>query len=96
MAKDKLLQTIHKNLRISGTAYKSLFKHIKEDFRFAQGKQWDDDDVIALRKRGIMALTINKIRPIIKLITGIERQSKSDFLAFPEGGEDTLTADIAT
>lgn len=73
-----------------------LHKKMEEDFEFALGKQWDDADVETLRLAGVKALTINKIRPIIKLITGIERQSKSDYVAFPEGKEDGLTADITT
>lgn len=73
-----------------------LHKEMEGDFEFAQGKQWDDSDVAKLEAAGVKALTVNKIRPIIKLVTGIERQSKSDFVAFPEGGEDGLVADIVT
>ena len=69
---------------------------MKEDFEFVQGKQWEDKDVETLRKQGVKALVINKIKPIIKLITGIERQSKSDFVGFPEGGEDSLVSNIIT
>lgn len=73
-----------------------LHKAIEEDFKFEQGKQWEDNDVETLRKAGIKALTINKLKPIIKLLTGIERQSKSDFIALPEGDEDGIVADIST
>lgn len=73
-----------------------LHKAIEEDFKFVQGKQWDDEDIETLRKAGIKALTINKLKPIIKLLTGIERQSKSDFIALPEGDEDGIVADISS
>ncbi len=76
--------------------YAPLHKCIENDFEFALGKQWEDSDVATLKAAGVKALTINKIRPIIKLITGIERQSKSDFVAFPEGQEDGIVADIVT
>lgn len=90
------ISKIYKDLKYSSTKLNKLHRHIKEDFKFAQGNQWTQDDVETLRKAGVKALTINKIKPIIKLVTGLERQSKSDYQAFPEGGEDLVTADIAT
>lgn len=90
------INKIYKDLKYSSTKLSKLHRHIKEDFKFAQGNQWTSDDVETLRKAGVKALTINKIKPIIKLVTGLERQSKSDYTAFPEGGEDLVTADIAT
>ena len=92
---DKLVK-IFQNLKYSIERYSKLHREMKEDFKFAQGNQWEDSDVRALDERGILALTINKIKPIIKLITGIERQSRTDFVAFPEGAEDSLVAEIST
>lgn len=93
--KDRLAKA-YSDLRRSEHYYSKLKKEVKRDFEFVQGKQWDEDSVEELRKAGVKALTINKLKPIIKLITGIERQSKSDLIAFPEGGEDNLKADVAT
>jgi hypothetical protein len=90
------MRQVFEDFKTSSQAYSTLFKEIEKDFEFAQGKQWDNADVTTLEKAGVKALTINKIRPMIKLVSGIERQSRSDFLAFPEGGEDTLVAEIAT
>lgn len=73
-----------------------LHKAIEKDFEYLQGKQWEDGDVASLKAAGVKALTINKLKPIMRLLTGIERQSKSDFVAFPEGQEDGLVADITT
>lgn len=73
-----------------------IHKCMESDFEYEAGKQWKTEDVTTLAGAGVKALTINKLRPIIKLMTGIERQSKSDFVAFPEGDEDGLTADIVT
>jgi hypothetical protein len=95
--KDKeLITKVYDDLDFSATAYNNLFDNIKEDFKFAQGEQWNDKDIKALKDAGVKALTINKIKPIIKLITGIERQSRSDFIALPEGAEDEVTGEIAT
>ncbi len=71
-------------------------KEAKEDFEFALGKQWKDEDVRTLEGLGVKALTINKIQPNLFLISGIQRQNRSDFRAYPEGEEDGVTADIAS
>lgn len=85
-----------KNLRYAMKVSRDFFEKYKEDLEAALGEQWDEKDAETLRKRGVEPLTINKIRPIIKLITGIERQSRSDLIAFPEGQEDSIKAEIAT
>jgi len=77
-------------------AKKKWLKQAEEDFQFALGKQWDDDDVEKLSKVGVRALTINKIRPNIFLLTGLESQNRTDYQAYPEGGEDSLVANIVT
>jgi hypothetical protein len=93
---DDIVRRVYKDLRYSSSKMASLRTKIKEDFEFELGKQWEESDVQELNKVGVKAITINKIKPIIKLLTGIERQSKSDFKAFPEGAEDAITAEIAT
>jgi hypothetical protein len=75
---------------------KKWLTEAKEDIEFALGKQWDLEDVEALKGIAVRALTINKIRPNIQLLTGIESQNRSDYHAFPEGQEDSVVADIAT
>jgi len=87
---------ILKDFRASKRALNKLHEELAADFEFALGKQWDDDDKETLRKAGVKALTINKIKPLIKLISGIERQSRSDYVAFPEGAEDSLIAEITS
>lgn len=85
-----------KNLKYAKRKNKKFFDKYKEDFEAALGLQWDEQDELVLRKEGIEPLTINKIRPLIKILTGIERQSRSDLVAFPEGQEDSVKAEIAT
>lgn len=68
----------------------------KEDYEFYLGHQWDDEDTEALRQAGVRALTINKIKPQIVLLKGIESQNRTDFKAFPEGEEDDVVGEIAT
>jgi hypothetical protein len=67
-----------------------------EDFEYRLGKQWKPEDEATLKGRGIKALTVNLISPLVNLITGLERQNRTDFRAFPEGAEDSLDAEITT
>ena len=91
-----IVEKVYRDLKYSSERMASLREKIRDDFKFELGSQWDTDDVEELRKAGVKALTINKIKPIIKLLTGIERQSKSDYKALPEGGEDNISAEVAT
>ena len=77
-------------------AKKRLIEREKDDFLYALGKQWSSEDVETLKKAGVKPVTDNRIQPNISLLTGLERQNRSDFKAFPEGAEDDLKAEIAS
>lgn len=91
-----IVERVYRDLKYSSERMASLREKIREDFEFELGNQWDKEDVETLRRAGVKALTINKLKPIIKLLTGIERQSKSDYKAYPEGSEDAITGEIVT
>lgn len=91
--------TIEKSLGDFKAAYDaklSLITREKEDFLFALGKQWSEDDLKDYEERRIKPVTDNRIQPNLFLLTGLERQNRSDFKAFPEGQEDSLKAEIAS
>lgn len=77
-------------------AKRKLLEQEREDFQFALGKQWSSDDLADYKSRRIKPVTDNRIQPNIFLLTGLERQNRSEFKAFPEGEEDTLKAEVAT
>ena len=62
-----------------------LIKREKEDFLWCLGKQWTDDDLANLAQAGIKPVTDNRIQANLFLLTGLERQNRTDFKAFPEG-----------
>ena len=95
MATD-IVNKVYRDLKYSASKFSKLHREIKDDIKFEQGEQWIDSDIQTLKTAGVKALTINKLKPIIKLITGIERQSRSDFKAFPEGGEDELVSEMVS
>lgn len=87
---------IKQDLRRAFDFKKNWIKEAQDDFMFALGKMWEDKDKEELRQKGVLALTINKIKPNIKLLTGIESQNRSDILCYPEGKESGIIAEIAT
>ena len=89
-------EDIIENFRRAKSKKRRWVKEAEEDFEFAVGKQWDKADLHKLEKRGIRGLTINKIQPNLFLISGIQRQNRADYRAFPEGEEDTVKAEVAT
>ncbi|MFA5321176.1 MAG: hypothetical protein WC373_00770 [Smithella sp.] len=89
-------ETIYAKFKRAYEFKKKYIDEARNDFEFALGKQWDDDDVTTLQDAKVRALTINKIRPNLLLLEGIESQNRTDFLAYPEGEEDSIRAEIAT
>ncbi len=97
MADKKLsVDRAQKDFEDAYRAKRSLIERQKDDFLFRLGKQWDDDKLQKLKLANVTPITDNRIQSNIFLITGLERQNRSDFKAFPEGEEDTLKAEIAT
>lgn len=91
--------TVEKVMADFGRAYEAkriLLEREEEDFRFAMGEQWSDEDKATLKTAGFKAYVDNRIQPNLFLLTGLERQNRTDLKAFPEGQEDSLHAEIAS
>lgn len=52
-----------------------------EDYEFRDGKQWSSSDIKKLKQKGIRALTINRIFPILNLIQGHYLNNRQDVVA---------------
>ncbi|MDE2102013.1 MAG: hypothetical protein KGL39_32505 [Patescibacteria group bacterium] len=83
-------------LRQAYTYKSELINKESEDTLFALGEQWSDEDKQKLERAGMKPYVDNRIQPNIFLMTGLERQNRSDFKAFPDGGDDGVLADIAS
>ena len=66
----------------------------KEDYKFALGDQWTDEERTQLKNEGRPCLTFNKIEPLIDLVVGYEIENSMRIRVNPEGGEDTLFAEV--
>lgn len=91
--------TVEKSIADFKKAYnakRALLDIEHEDFLFALGKQWTEEDLRTYEERKIKPVTDNRIQPNIFLITGLERQNRSEFKAYPRGQEDSLKAEVAS
>lgn len=76
---------------------------IEKDFRmrgrvccdFSNGKQWDEDLVEKLRQSKRACITVNEISPIVQVLSGHQRQNRTDIKTFPIEDADPRGADIA-
>lgn len=66
----------------------------KEDMNFALGEQWTDEERQTLKDESRPCLTFNRIRPLLKIISGYQRENDSRIKVNPEGGEDRIFSEV--
>ena len=86
---------ITNNFRMAYDAEREWIDEAKEDIEFKAGKQWTDEEKATLELQRRPCLTFNKIKPIVKLITGHLLQNTNRIQVSPEGGEDQKFSSIA-
>lgn len=74
--------------------YRNWQEQGKEDYDFALGKQWTPEELEKLKEEGRPALTFNRIRPLINLVSGYQRENSARIKVSPEGGEDKLFSEV--
>lgn len=63
------------------TAFQGWRADSWEDYEFRDGKQWSSADINKLKAKGVKALTINRIFPILNLINGHYLNNRQDVVA---------------
>ena len=66
----------------------------QEDFDFVAGKQWRDEDKRALDQQGRPSITINKIKPLINVLSGYQRLNRYDIDFQPRGSDDQPLCEV--
>lgn len=69
-------------------------KHGDESEKFYAGDQWDEVEKNMLKEDGRPTITINETASKIDLLSGFQRQNRSDFRHFPIENGDHMTAEI--
>ncbi len=74
--------------KLCETFYGPWDKESQEDYDFALGNQWAPEDRQALKDESRPCLTFNRIKPIINIVSGYQRENSPRIKVNPEGGED--------
>lgn len=58
-------------------------REAREDYEFVAGKQWTDDEIAAFQEDHRPVITINRIKPLLNILSGYQRLNRYDidFLA---------------
>jgi len=86
---------------------KAIFKEIRSTDKdsiemgekaeqYYEGDQWEDSLKSDLKAKNQAALTINEVEGKIDLLSGVQRQNRSDMRFFPDEDGDAVVADILT
>lgn len=76
-------------------ADESWRRNAKEDADFYDGNQWTEEERQKLRERGQPDVTINRIKPRMDAIFGIQQALRVDTKAFPFGDKENEVAAIS-
>lgn len=66
----------------------------KDDYAFGLGDQWLTADRQALHEQMRPCLTFNRIKPIIGVVSGYQRENSARIKVNPEGGEDKIFSEV--
>lgn len=69
-------------------------KKARESFAFVEGKQWTDGDIAKMREEGRPAITVNKIKPLINILSGYQRTNRYDIDFLPRTNDDAKLCDV--
>lgn len=69
-------------------------KKARESFAFVEGKQWTDGDIARMKSECRPAITINKIKPLINILSGYQRNNRYDIDFLPRTSDDAKLCDV--
>lgn len=80
--------------RSSVDKWQSWRDEAKEDYGFVAGDQWRNEDRDKMAKEGRPAITINKIKPQINILSGYQRSNRLDFDFLPRTSDDAKLCEV--
>jgi len=93
---DEIIKLVNECYEEARGAWLDFYSELEEDYRFYLSDQWSSADRAMVEKKGAPALNLNYIKKTIDLVSGYERQNKSDIKILPIEGSDEFVADILT
>lgn len=87
-------EEIQERLKYANRHYEKWNEAAEEDYAFALGDQWNADDKETLESAGRPCFTFNRIKPLINLVSGYQRENATRIKVNPEGGEDRIFSEV--
>lgn len=76
--------------RTWGVLYAAAYR----DLRMYAGDQWYNTEKVKLERQNRMVLQLNKVRRVVNLYSGYERENRTQTVTAPVEGSDEITADL--
>lgn len=80
---DAIITHVQKRRKRAEDHLGEWYDEAKIDFRFAEGKQWEDTDIIKLEAENRVAATFNRCAPIVNAVLGQEVSNRQEVRYLP-------------
>ena len=94
MKNETLPRKIYDEMTECHKEWQEWLTEAQEDAEFAAGEQWKEADKARLASQSRPALVLNMILKHFSVLTGYEKQNRSDVKAYPVESNDQTVADI--
>ncbi len=91
---DKRLEYINSCVREAESGWQSAMNEFEEDFDFYANDAWRGSDKAIAKRKGIPALNLNYTKKQVDIISGWQRQNRTDIKYFPLENGDVLQAEL--
>ena len=88
------LYKFRKWFRAAVESWERWRREAKEDYDFLSGKQWTDAELAEFEKQKRPALVINRIRPLINILSGWQRMNRFDISFLPRTEDDLKHCEV--
>jgi len=90
----KKAEKVHELFRIYKDKRETWAQHAQEDREFRLGKQWTDEQVRVLEKRGQSPIVINRVHPAVETAKALITANRPNFKISPREDSDVKMANV--
>lgn len=76
------------------TASNDWQREAQEDYDFVSGTQWTEDEIRTFEHQSRPAITINRIKPLLNVLSGYQRLNRYDVDFLPRTNDDTQICEV--
>ena len=93
---DEIFRTVNSYWLKADEDNRNWLERARTGYQYFLGNQWDPNDLSTLDAHGRPHLTINRVLPIINLLSGVQRQNRKMVKVFPRSGGTRQVAKTLT